>query len=212
MHDRLAAALDSQLAEEDVDVEFDGVVVDAEALGDSLVGEALGEELEHFALAGCQGLGQLFGRSRGVAEENRRNGLVECQQALRHGSDGGGLALAVNSAGEDRPRAGGQSVSGVVLGGHHGQDGQASRLGGFAEKGDSGLGAQPEIPDDYVGRVGIAPPRPVVVRSGLAGTRRGRRRRPAAGPSRFWPADRRSPRARGGLPLGSRIWRERKRR
>jgi hypothetical protein len=79
------------------------VVADAEALGDSLVGEALGEELEHFALAGCRGLGQLFGRSRGVAEENRRNGLVECQQALRHGSDGGGLALAVNSAGEDRP-------------------------------------------------------------------------------------------------------------
>src|SRR6185312_16526410 len=68
MHDRLAAALDSQFAEEGIDVEFDGVVADAEALGDSLVGEALGEELEDFALAGCQGLGQIFGRSGGVAQ------------------------------------------------------------------------------------------------------------------------------------------------
>jgi hypothetical protein len=58
-------------------VELAGVVADAEALGDPLVGEALGEELEHFEITGCQGLGQLFGRSGGVAEEDRREGLVE---------------------------------------------------------------------------------------------------------------------------------------
>src|SRR3954468_21478107 len=62
MDDRLAAALDTQLAEDGVDVELDGVLADGEALGDLLVGEALGEELEHFALARGQGLGQLFGR------------------------------------------------------------------------------------------------------------------------------------------------------
>src|ERR1700704_1768239 len=104
MHDCLATALDSQLAEEGVDVELDGVVADAEALGDSLVGEALGEELENFALAGCQWLGQLFGGGRGVAEEESREGLVEGQQALGHGPHGGGQALTLDVSGEDSPR------------------------------------------------------------------------------------------------------------
>src|ERR1700681_1300625 len=111
MDDRLAAALDSQLAEEGVDVELDGVGADSEALGDSLVGAALGEEFEHFALARSQGLGQLFWRYGRVAEEDGFEGFVEGQQALRHGPHGGGQALAICVAGKDSPRSGGQSVS-----------------------------------------------------------------------------------------------------
>src|SRR5262249_11311761 len=50
LHDRLAAALDAQLAEDGVDVELDRVVADAQPLGDPLVGEPLAEELEHLDL------------------------------------------------------------------------------------------------------------------------------------------------------------------
>src|SRR5262245_11120127 len=107
MHDRLTPALHSQLAEDGVDVELGGVLADAEALGDALVGEALGEELEDFELARGQGLGQLFGWSGGVAEEERGEGVVEDQQSLGDSAEGGGQAVAVGVSGEGSPGAGG---------------------------------------------------------------------------------------------------------
>src|SRR4051794_35187138 len=103
MHDRLAAALHPQLAEDGVDVELGGVLADAETLGDALVGETLGEKLENFELARRQGLGQLFRRDGGVVEEEGGEGLVEDQQSLRDGAEGGGQSIAVGVAGEDSP-------------------------------------------------------------------------------------------------------------
>src|SRR4051812_42408093 len=99
MHDRLAAALDSQLAEEGVDVELDGVVDDAEAF-------------RQFACWGGPGRGAGALRSRDVrgsalreerarsVKEDRCEGLVEGKQALGHGQDGGSQVLAVHVAGE----------------------------------------------------------------------------------------------------------------
>src|SRR5262245_27883251 len=55
LDDRLAPALDSQFAENGVDVELGRVLADAEPLGDLLVGETLSEELQDLQLPRRQG-------------------------------------------------------------------------------------------------------------------------------------------------------------
>ena len=44
----LGTALGAQLAHDGVDVEFDGMVTDAQAVSDSLVGEPFRQEIQHF--------------------------------------------------------------------------------------------------------------------------------------------------------------------
>jgi len=44
----LRAALGTKFAHDGIDMEFDGVLTDVEAIGNSLVGQSLGYKLEHF--------------------------------------------------------------------------------------------------------------------------------------------------------------------
>src|SRR3990172_12534519 len=56
--DGLSTALGAQLAQDGVDVELHGMLADAQPLSDGLIGQALGQELEHLHLARGQLLGQ----------------------------------------------------------------------------------------------------------------------------------------------------------
>ena len=50
--DGLRTTLSAQFAEEGVDVEFDGVLTDVQVIGDGLIGETFGQELENLQFAG----------------------------------------------------------------------------------------------------------------------------------------------------------------
>src|SRR6185436_20224376 len=60
--DRLAARLRAELSEDRVHVELRGVLADSEPLADAPIREALGEELEHLALAGGERLDERLAR------------------------------------------------------------------------------------------------------------------------------------------------------
>ena len=67
--DGLGAALGAELGQDRRDVELDGVVADGEALGDGLVGQALGDEVEYLALP----LGQILAEASPVGASGRQS-------------------------------------------------------------------------------------------------------------------------------------------
>jgi hypothetical protein len=54
LYHRLGAALGVEFAEDGVDVEFDGVVADVEAEGNSLVGQPFGQQAQYVEFAGLR--------------------------------------------------------------------------------------------------------------------------------------------------------------
>ena len=81
MHDRLGSRLHAEFAEDGVDVELDGVVADAEALGDLFVGEPAGKELQHFELAMRERLLELDFRTA-VRRRGTRDHLIENRKTV----------------------------------------------------------------------------------------------------------------------------------
>src|SRR6185503_735229 len=85
--DRLAARLRAELSEDRVHVELRGVLADSEPLADAPIREALGEELEHLALAGGERLDERLARDP-RAHHGFVEGVVHDAQAQRHRLDG----------------------------------------------------------------------------------------------------------------------------
>ena len=69
--DGFGAALRAELAEDGVDVELDGMVANPQSLCDGLIGEALGQELQHFQLTRGQILDRAFARVSGWVDSRR---------------------------------------------------------------------------------------------------------------------------------------------
>src|SRR5262249_4801533 len=159
---RLGARRDPQLAEDRVDVELDRPFADAQPLRNAAVGEAFGEELQDFALAGGERLDRRLVSGR-AGKKRVVQRVVEHDESARQRGEGGREARGVGVTEEDAAGAGGEGFARALVAGREDEDG----CGEAVEIGYALAVAGAEVEDDDVGTGGVENAGDAVARRGL---------------------------------------------